>query len=965
LTHAQALLSCSRELMAPCGTEEANRNVLVQALEHLRFAAAADRAFIFRNFEDPRQGPAAAVVVVAAAPGVPSDMPAQSISILDTPYPENLAPAGVLPWSGMPGSIPQRLASGRPVGGALAELFAETPEYLARFPVSHATQVFPIFCGDKWWGYVGFDDCQRPRVWEETDVTILRAAAELLGGTLQRWQAEAALSIRERYQGALAQFSRVLLSSPTAPGQEQEILNQALGHLAAGTQAGRAYIARNFDDPEFGFCNGIYAEVCSSGVAPCITNPYNQRIAWSRLPAQWRSAMEAGKPHGGPVAEMFADTPFWRDAFLGQRPPLLSVLTVPIYLSEKWWGFIGFDQTDYARRWTEYEIMLLKTAAEMLGSALLRWQAEAQVIRAHDELEWQVQARTAELAHRLRVERILAQIAARLISTEDPAAAIRRTLPDIGAMVRAGRVVLFHPTQNGVLDAGFPLFLEWCGSGAPLPAGQFESVFRGSPWLVSQLAKYEIVTLATARELPPDAAAFKELLSLDETAALILVPLRARDLPLGLLICANILRRPDDPAHDFETLEVVAGLLTGLLAREVYLRTLEQQVADRTRELSVFLDIGLLVSEERRLTESLELGLVKIIEAIGCGAGSIHTLDPGKSELKLVAAQCLTPQQRTRLEKLTLSGRLAEWLVNPSPPLIIRSRPPDRDLPRALRPAAYPHVLAAQLRVSGEVIGMLSCFARPATELTINRISLAAAFGEQLGVIVQNYRLQQQAKEMAVVTERQRLARELHDAVTQSLYSQTLFTRSALDALEEGRLETTREHLRQLEVNASQALREMRVLLHQMRPLDLAHSTLANAIEERLTLVERRVGIAAYSEIDDALDLDDTTEAALYRVILEALNNTLRHAEASQVDVQLHRTPDGLALFVIDNGRGFDLRDISPGMGLNNIRERAAQLDGELHVDSQPGRGTALLLKVPLPQREREQPDTDRWSRAR
>ena len=218
---------------------------------------------------------------------------------------------------------------------------------------------------------------------------------------------------------------------------------------------------------------------------------------------------------------------------------------------------------------------------------------------------------------------------------------------------------------------------------------------------------------------------------------------------------------------------------------------------------------------------------------------------------------------------------------------------------------------------------------------------------------------------MAVVSERQRLARELHDAVTQSLYSQTLFTRSAINALEEGRPEQTKEQLHQIEVNATQALREMRVLLHQLRPPGLAHKTLADAVEERLTLVERRVGIAAYSAIDETLHLDETTEAALYRVILEALNNTLRHAEASQVDVQIHRTPDGLALFVIDNGRGFDPEDTIPGMGLNNIRERVAQINGEVHIDSKPGRGTALLVKVPLSPPDRAQPGRGRRSRAK
>ena len=204
-----------------------------------------------------------------------------------------------------------------------------------------------------------------------------------------------------------------------------------------GTQANRAYIFRNFEDPELGLCNGIFAEVCGPGVAPCITNPSNQRVAWSRLPRQWRQALEAGEPNGGPVEEMFADTPFWRDAFLGQQPPLLSVLTVPIFTNGQWWGFIGFDQTDWARRWTHFEIMVLTTAAEMLSSALQRWQAEADVWRARQELEVRVEQRTIELTQRLKVERILAQIAARLATAEDASEAIHRSLADVGAMTQA------------------------------------------------------------------------------------------------------------------------------------------------------------------------------------------------------------------------------------------------------------------------------------------------------------------------------------------------------------------------------------------------------------------------------------------------------------------------------------------------------------------------------------------------
>ena len=744
-------MTCSRELMAPYGTEDANRAVLSRALEHLRIAAGADRAFIFRNLEDHRVGSASAMVAEAVASQAPSHMRARVIPILGDPYPEALTPADMLPWSAVPGRNRQQLAAGSSVGGPLAELFAEAPDFLARLRADPqpalSVQFFPIFCGDEWWGYAGFDDCHRPRIWDDTEVTMLRAAAELFSSTLLRWQAEADLSIRERYQRALAQFSHMLLPTPADLEQEHEILNQALGNLVTATQASRAYVFRNFDDPELGLCSGIHAEACSPGVPPHIQNPANQRFPWSLMSPRMHLALAAGQPYGGPTEEAFADAPFLLEQFRRQKSPLLSVQTVPIHVDGAWWGFIGFDQTGVARRWTEFEVMVLSTAAEMLGAALQRWRAEAQVSRARDDLESQVQARTAELSQRLSVERILAQIAARLISADEPAAAIRRTLSDIGIMTQAGRVVLVHPTHNGAPQDS-PAFLEWRASGTPLQhaAGQAERVLRDSVWLAAQLEQREISTFAAARQLPPEAAAFKELLDLDEAAAVVLVPLRGRDLPPGVLICANIRRDPDQMTLDVESLEVVAGLLTGLLAREAYLRTLEQQVADRTRELSVFLDIGLLVSEERRLTEGLEIGLLKIIEAIGGAAGCIHALDPNGAELSLLAAQGLAPQQRARLTRLTLSGTQVDWLARLNPPLLFRSDRPSRDLPPAMRLPAYPHALLAQLRANGEVIGVLSCFARPHAELTINRISLAAAFGEQLGVIVQNHRLQQQAR---------------------------------------------------------------------------------------------------------------------------------------------------------------------------------------------------------------------------
>ena len=269
----------------------------------------------------------------------------------------------------------------------------------------------------------------------------------------------------------------------------------------------------------------------------------------------------------------------------------------------------------------------------------------------------------------------------------------------------------------------------------------------------------------------------------------------------------------------------------------------------------------------------------------------------------------------------------------------------------------YAELLLVQLRASGRVIGMVSYYARQDAQLSINRISLAADLwraGRVIGSRIN--RLQQQAN-AAVVTKRQRLARELHDAVTQSLYSQSLFTRSAIDALDEGRVATVREHLEQLEVSSMQAFARCVCSSTNFGRLTFGTEDLADAVDQ-LTLVERRVGIAGNCSFDENLDLDAETEAALYRVILEALNNVLRHAGASRVDVGLHGTPDGNVLPVADDGRGFDVENVSPGLGVSNIRARRLRLGGDISVTSSPGRGTSVTLRVPLTARNAVRPGT-------
>ena len=141
-------------------------------------------------------------------------------------------------------------------------------------------------------------------------------------------------------------------------------------------------------------------------------------------------------------------------------------------------------------------------------------------------------------------------------------------------------------------------FAEWSAPGVPPASADTVSAFSESAWLGAQLAHRQVIAYTAAGQLPEEARAW-ESLRLDDSAPLVLAPLHAGDSPRGALICADIRRGAADTPHDEQSLEVVAGLLSGLLERQAHVNTLERQVAERSRELSIFLDMGLLGGEER------------------------------------------------------------------------------------------------------------------------------------------------------------------------------------------------------------------------------------------------------------------------------------------------------------------------------------------------------------------------------
>jgi signal transduction histidine kinase/ligand-binding sensor domain-containing protein len=208
--------------------------------------------------------------------------------------------------------------------------------------------------------------------------------------------------------------------------------------------------------------------------------------------------------------------------------------------------------------------------------------------------------------------------------------------------------------------------------------------------------------------------------------------------------------------------------------------------------------------------------------------------------------------------------------------------------------------------------------------------------------------LRRHEREKAITEERNRLARELHDSVTQSLYGVTLFADAARRLLDTGQVPPAVENLKKLRHTAQSALEEMRLLIFELRPPILEQKGLAAALEARLEAVEGRIGLKTQLKLEGERQLPPDVQEGLYRIALEALNNVLKHAQANCVTVSLILEPQLTALNIVDDGVGFDLKfaQKSGGLGLQGMKERAEQIGGKLTVRSEPGMGTTVQVDV-------------------
>jgi PAS domain S-box-containing protein len=380
-------------------------------------------------------------------------------------------------------------------------------------------------------------------------------------------------------------------------------------------------------------------------------------------------------------------------------------------------------------------------------------------------------------------------------------------------------------------------------------------------------------------------------------------------------------------------------------------RLLEERVTALAR-ISSSLTVG------QRIEATLDALATRIVQSTAALACAVVLMDEETGLLRTAGSHGLPEGYTAALEAAYRGG------MRPPPvevlrthrPLLVRgareaalNTPFSSPLHGFLNEAPWDTVYFMPLVSRGQALGVLNLYYLPGEEPGEDEIVFLRAVADQTSVAVENAGLFAAVQGKAALEERQRLARELHDSVSQALYGIALGARTARALLgREVPTDSVDEWLEYVLSLAEAGLTEMRALIFELRPESLETEGLVAALEQQAAALEARHEIPVHTTLGEEPNLSLETKEALYRIVQEAMHNIVKHARASRADLRLGREARGIALEVSDDGVGFDPEGAFSGrLGLKSMRERATRLGGTLSVESAPGEGTSIRVRFP------------------
>ena len=439
--------------------------------------------------------------------------------------------------------------------------------------------------------------------------------------------------------------------------------------------------------------------------------------------------------------------------------------------------------------------------------------------------------------------------------------------------------------------------------------------------------------------------------------AVVCVPLLARTQMMGTAYFYF------PPQHDLS--EPTLNLYDAV-ANQIALTIENAQLLEQTRkaerEARTMTAVAAVVADPSSADSTLNRIAQRVVEVSGALACAVYVFEDGPP-LRIAGAFGLPEGYNNAIEQAWREGaRSAAIIAFEERQVIVRERLRDDTLANPTYQHLHPfleHVpwqqaIFCPLLLGNRTLGTLVTYFPEALTIEQTTLRLYTAIADQVVVAVENARLFLQAQDKAGLEERQRLARELHDSVSQALFSIAMSARTAGTLLKRGQAEQALEPVEYTLTLAEAGIAEMRALIFELRPESLEQEGLRMALSKQAASMQARNQIQVKLELADEPELNLRTKEAVYRIAQEALHNIVKHAKASEVTIRLTTNHEQLELSIADDGRGFDPSLAKPGhLGLHSMRERAQGVGAMLEVQSEPNQGTTLLLTLPLKGQER------------
>ncbi len=620
-----------------------------------------------------------------------------------------------------------------------------------------------------------------------------------------------------------------------------------------------------------------------------------------------------------------------------------SILMIPMMFKGHLIGWISFTNYEEPRIWNNQSIEVFMNLADFFINVFEHKKYESKIEKLHLTLEQKINEKTNELSTLLNIQKALTSElhvdhVIQIIADE----ACRLTHTQLGTVYFYENGLLILKVISGetenLLEIGFEI---------PIEGSLAEVAFKtGSPYLISDLSQ----------SVDP----FKEAVRLSKVKSILFIPLISGRKLIGAISVADKIEGElgldDERLLKMFANSAIIALDNARLYKEEHDR--REEAEQRKSIAEALRDILRLLNSRTEISELLNYIAEQSRELLNASSTMIRRINYEENKVITEASSNL-PEEFSIIQDLPFYSGGSETILRENKPVVVsdllESFGRYLDDSRELTPAQqlwakailryYKSHLIVPLMIDDHLYGTLTFYYQDMTTFSEEDIYLGLTLASQVSLAIENERLRNQEKEMAIISERNRLARDLHDAVTQTLFSATIIA-EVLPRIWQKNPSEGEKRLEEIRQLTRGALAEMRTLLLELRPSALKDATFPYLLKQLSEALSGRTRIPVEIDLIDIPDMPEDTKISLYRIAQEAFNNIAKHANASCVSICLKRESEWFILLIQDDGIGFNTID-SPSnhLGMGIMQERALSINANLEIKSKLDQGTIVSIK--------------------